>query len=145
MDAAAKGERIIYDHELLMVRSTGGVVVIQTERKACMGLPFKFHRREPFSFQCVYERKIPAKYVDIQVWCFNGFLIEISTQRNVVGCVVFSRSNKPDPAVNVPTADINSVPSVINGFNKFPVIGIRINQKRKPLRFPDAPAVFAFL
>ncbi|MDZ7695390.1 MAG: hypothetical protein U5R49_00180 [Deltaproteobacteria bacterium] len=142
VDAAAKGQGIVHHHKLLMMGRACGMLFVEMEMEAFMGLPSEFYGGQQFTFQGVDERKIPAEDIDLQPGRGLGLFIEIGAQLNAGP--ISLRSNQSDPAVNVPPADIYGLLRLIHDGNKALKVGVHINQDGYTVRVSDPPAVASF-
>jgi hypothetical protein len=66
--SAYKGNSIIHDHDLLVVRGADRMVSVQPEMNAPMGLPLEIENGKQLPLQRVDHGEIPIQYMYIQAW-----------------------------------------------------------------------------
>ena len=67
VDPAAKSDRVIDDHDLLVLRGTDGVFFVHLKRDARVSLPWQRQDRQPLAFGDIDHRPVPHQHVDPQI------------------------------------------------------------------------------
>jgi len=106
--SAYKGNSIIHDHDLLVVRGADRMVSVQPEMNAPMGLPLEIENGKQLPLQRVDHGEIPIQYMYIQAW--------LPRNRGIQHLLEFYRqimyrfiAQQADAAVDIPAHDKDGV------------------------------------
>jgi hypothetical protein len=142
IEPADERDRIVDDHDLLMMRRADRMFVIQPEVESAMRPPVELVHRQPFAIHCEHHRVIPREHVHPQV----ALALHDGVQKcaELLGpSVVRAAGHEADAAVDVPAEYENTALGAGNRRSYRGEIGFAVDEERETVRSFDAPAVAA--
>jgi hypothetical protein len=139
IDAAAERDRVIDDHDLLMVRAAGRMRVVVAETDPAMRLPRQAVERRPLAVEPEDHRVIPDQDVDLQLAAAAHQVVEEAAELELAVAAVGAQQARA--AVEIPAGDQDRAARVARGLDERLEIGVRIDQEPRPRGVLDAPAI----
>ncbi len=132
IDAAAERDRVVDDHDLLMMRAAGRMRVVVAKADPAVRLPRQAIQRRPLAVEPEDHRVIPDQDVDLQLAAAAHQVVEKVAELQLA--VLAVRAQQARAAVEIPAGDQDRALRVARGLDERLEVRVRIDQERPPAR-----------
>ena len=139
IDAAAESDRVVDDHDLLMVRAAGRVRVVVAKADPAVRLPRQAIQRRPLAVEPEDHGKVPDQDVDLQLAAAAHQVVEKVAELQLA--VLAVRAQQARAAVEIPAGDQDRALRVARGLDERLEVRVRVDQDARPRGVLDAPAI----
>jgi hypothetical protein len=142
VDAAAERDGVVDHDELLVMRPTGRVRVVELHADAPVRLPppTEPHGARRLPIGRIDHREIPVEHVDVQVAPAAREVVEVGPEPGP-GAVVLARKVDAAIAVEVPRQDEDGVRGELRRAHERPEIVVAVDDERDAIGVGDPAAV----
>jgi len=138
IQSAGKGERLVDNDDLLVMRRSDRMHAVFVEVQAPMG--GKLRGKPPFPLLPINHVEVPRQDVNVEAASANQQVVEKRTE-TVGEAVRFTVHPKADTTVEIPTDDEDRVAGANGGRAKRREVRVSVNEKRDAGSVFDSPAV----